>query len=630
MKLIGTLALSLFALTAAAQQEAPTVTFEDGGMAVLHLPQRVSSEYVNMSYCSDNIQYSLALENGAATKTAIAITRGMLGQYADAEIVGVRVGLAANATNVSGWIVEGNDPSRSVAETSPTYAYRDRGWQDLIFRSPYTFSKSQGSNAAIIVGYTSTGNDQIGFDGEADVYDNGNFMWCASRGWGSVANTCRKNGYGNACVQILLGGIELPTADMAISAVTTLHAEQGRPFTLCGRVTNKVPTPVTAYTMNYSINGGEPTEVRMVQNVNNGEAADFELELPGFTGIGPQEVALEITSVNGETDAEPDDNRFVATVESIEEGCYFPQVHVVEESTNTMCGFCPRGIVVMESLEARHPERFIGIAVHSDVTSATDPLFVPSYYNKLAFLIADPQTMTISEPKGIMNRDEALCGDPLYWDIYYDHHAQDLSVARLTLTGVSDVQSPAVAGQAGSIDVHLLTRFAHDMDSHPYSVALVLVEDNVDGCVQSNYYAGGSYGPMGGWETEANYVRKPLCNVARGIWQFDGIEGSVPPVVRKKQDNAFDYTIDLKGVDYQHPGNLSVVALLLDGNTGKIVQADRMAVGMALEGIDTPRLSTSTDADCAASSRVTLSGTPAPATLQHGVIIKNGRKQIAY
>lgn len=581
MKILLTTALSLFALTASAQTiEEPRLTFEDG-LAVLHLPKRAGSDYVNMSYCSDNIQYSLALENGSPTKTAIAITRGMLGQYADAEIVGVRVGLANSAKNVSGWIIEGNDPSKSIAESSPTYAYHDRGWHDLIFRSPYTFSKSQGSNSAIILGYTSTGEDQVGFDGEDEVYDNGNFMWCASRGWGSVAKSCRANGYGNACVQVLLGGIELPTADMAITGVTTLHAEQGQPFTLCGTVTNKVPTPVTSYVMTYSVNGAEPTEVRMVQTVNNGDAADFSIELPGFTTVGPQQVTLAITRVNDEADAERADNTLTASVESIEAGCYFPQVHVIEESTNTMCGFCPRGIVVMESLEARHPGRVIGIAVHSDVTSQNDPLFLPSYYNPLAFLLADPQTMTISEPKGIINRREDLCGDPLYWDIWYDRMAQDLSVARVTLASASEIYD-------GCIDLRLYTRFARDIDQHQYRLAFVLVEDNVEGCVQSNYYSGGSYGTMGGWENEPSYVRTALNSVARGIWQFNGIEGSIPQTLTKKQDYAFDYKLDLSSTIYNHSANLSVVALLLDGSNGTIIQADRIAIGTSLEGIAAP------------------------------------------
>lgn len=577
-----------------------------------------AQDYVNMSYCSDDIQCSVALENGAPTKAAIAITRGMLGQYADAEIVGVRVGLANDATNVSGWIVEGNDPSKSVAETSPVYANKSRGWTDLIFRSPYTFSKSQGANAAIIVGYTSTGTDQIGFDGEADVYDNGNFMWTASRGWGSVAKTCRNNGYGNACVQILLGGIELPTADMAISSVTTQHAEQGHPFTLRGTVSNKVPTPVTSYIMTYSINGGEPTEVRMVQNVNNGASADFALELPGFEGVGPQQVTLSITSVNGETDAEPSDNTLTATIESVEEGCYFPQVHVVEESTNTGCGFCPRGFVVMESMEARHPGRFIGLAVHSDVTTPTDPLFVPDYYNKLAFLLSDPQTMTISEPKGIMNRDASMCGDPLYWDLYFDRHEHDLSVAGLTLVSASDVHEK-------TIDVELLTRFARDINYHDYRVAFVLVEDNVTGPIQSNYYAGGAYGTMGGWENEAAYVRCNFQNVARGIWEYDGIEGSIPVTIEKKRDYAFKYSLDLSGISYNIAENLSVVALLIDGVSGHIVQADRLSVGTALEGIASPLVAPNSSLFAPSYS---LSGqrlNPAP---QHGIVIRSGRKEL--
>ena len=585
--------------------------------AVVATLAAVAQDYVNMSYCSDDIQCSVALENGAPTKAAIAITRGMLGQYADAEIVGVRVGLANDATNVSGWIVEGNDPSKSVAETSPVYANKSRGWTDLIFRSPYTFSKSQGSNAAIIVGYTSTGTDQIGFDGEADVYDNGNFMWTASRGWGSVAKICRTNGYGNACVQILLGGIELPTADMAISSVTTQHAEQGKPFTLCGKVVNKVPTPVTSYVMTYSINGNEPTEVRMVQNVNNGEAADFAIEFPGFEGIGPQLVTLSITSVNGEVDADPADNTLTATIESIEEGLYFPQVHVVEESTNTGCGFCPRGIVVMESMLQRHPDRFIGIAVHSDVTSQADPLFVASYYSPFAYLIADPKTMTISEPKGIMNRDETMCGDPLYWDLYFDRHEHDLAPAGLTLISASDVHDK-------SIDVCLNTRFAKDYKYHAYSVAFVLVEDNVAGCIQSNYYSGGAYGTMGGWENEANYVRCALSNVARGIWEYDGIEGSIPVVIEKKRDYTFNYSLDLSKTQYNMPENLSVVALLIDGSTGHIVQADRIAVGMELEGIDT--LIAAPAAPVAPA--YDLNGRRINADAQNGIVIEGGRKRI--
>lgn len=575
----------------------------------------LAQDYVNMSYCSDDIQCSVALENGSPTKAAIAITRGMLGQYADAEIVGVRVGLANDATNVSGWIVEGNDPSKSVAETSPVYANKGRGWTDLIFRSPYTFSKSQGQNAAIIVGYTSTGTDQIGFDGEADVYDNGNFMWTASRGWGSVAKICRSNGYGNACVQILLGGIELPTADMAISSVTTQHAEQGRPFTLRGTVSNKVPTPVTSYVMTYSINGSEPTEVRMVKNINNGAAAGFDLELPGFEGVGPQQVTLSITSVNGETDAAPADNTLTATIESIEEGCYFPQVHVVEESTNTGCGFCPRGIVVMESMLQRHPDRFIGLAVHSDVTSQTDPLFVPEYFNQLAFLISDPQTMTISEPKGIMNRDASMCGDPLYWDLWFDRHEHDLAPAGLTIVSASDIHD-------GKIDVCLNSRFAKDHKYHAYSVAFVLIEDNVAGCMQSNYYAGGSYGTMGGWENEAQYVRCPLSNVARGIWDFDGLEGSIPVVIEKKRNYTFSHSLDLSKISYNRPENLSVVALLIDGSTGHIVQATSRPVGTEAEGITTPLLPTPEPMPMYG-----LDGRPAGSS-RHGIVVSHGRKVI--
>lgn len=564
--LFSSLVLFLSTLTAVAQPH--------GRLA----PRRVSSDYIALGYCGGNIQYSVALQNGAPTKAAIAITRGMLGAYRDAQIVGVRVGLAAQASNVSAWIVDSGDFNASPAETSPTYAYKEQGWQDLIFRTPYEFSPTQGDNATLILGYTSTGENQVGYDGETEVNDYANYMWSGSRGWGSMASSCRQNGYGNCCIEVLLGGVDVPTADMAIHSLITQHAEQGKPVTLLGTVSNKVPTPVTSYTLSYSVGGSQPTEVRMAQNINAGQTAQFALELPPFSTVGPQDITLAITSVNGETDVEPGDNVLRATVESVERGGYFPQVHVVEESTNLACGWCPRGIVVMESMEERHPDRFIGIAAHSDVTSAGDPLYVPAYYDELAWLFANEQTMTISEPTGIMNRNKALKGDPLYWDSYYDAHEWDLSEAGLWLTSASSVHDQ-------SIDVQLQCRFRHDHDAHKYRLALVLTEDNVTGYRQSNYYNGGGSGTMGGWENRDNPCREPLHRIARGIWQHGTLQNALPASLTALVDYPVSYTMDLRQTDTQSHDYLRVVALVIDDATGQIIQASQLPVGTTAEGI---------------------------------------------
>lgn len=547
----------------------------------LRAPRRVSSEYIALGYCGGDIQYSMSLTNGAPTKAAIAITRGMLGAYRDADIVGVRIGLAAMATNVSGWIIDSGNFNASPAETSPTYAYREQGWQDLLFRTPYKFDETQGDGTTLIIGYTSTGENQVGFDGETAVNDYANYMWSGSKGWGSVANSCRNNGYGNCCIEVLLGGVDIPTADMAITSVITPHAEQGVPVTLRGMVINKVPTPVTSYSLAYSINGQKPTEVRMPQNINAGEAAEFALELPPFASAGMQNITLTITSVNGETDVEPGDNTLRSELEIVEQGCYFPQVHVLEESTNLACGWCPRGTVVMESMETRHPDRFIGIAAHSDVTSPGDPLYVPSYYNELAWLYADEATMAVSEPNGIMNRNTSLKGDPLYWDSFFDLHEWDLSEAGLWLNSVSDVQDK-------KIEVAFTSRFRHDHDSHRYRVALILTEDNVTGYRQSNYYSGGSAGVMGGWEKLSDPVSTPLNRIARGIWQRDALSEALPTTLSSGTDYSYTYSLSLKDTSYRSADNLSVVAVLIDDATGHIIQADRMSVGSQSEGIEAP------------------------------------------
>ena len=47
---------------------------------------------------------------------------------------------------------------------------------------------------------------------------------------------------------------------------------------------------------------------------------------------------------------------------------------VVEEVTGMWCGYCPEGIVAMETLHERYPDEFIGVAVHY-----SDPLEISGY-----------------------------------------------------------------------------------------------------------------------------------------------------------------------------------------------------------------------------------------------------------
>lgn len=58
---------------------------------------------------------------------------------------------------------------------------------------------------------------------------------------------------------------------------------------------------------------------------------------------------------------------------------------VVEEATGMWCGYCPEGIVAMETLQERHPDNFIGVAVH-----VNDILSVPGYGDTMSFPAGAP------------------------------------------------------------------------------------------------------------------------------------------------------------------------------------------------------------------------------------------------
>lgn len=88
---------------------------------------------------------------------------------------------------------------------------------------------------------------------------------------------------------------------------------------------------------------------------------------------------------------------------------------------------------------------------------------------------------------------------------------------------------------------------------------------------------------MGGFESLPREIDMRHNDVARGVWDFRGIEGSVPSDILKKEVYNYSYTIDLdsKNALVQDESDLEVVAMLLDPVTDEILNADKKAVGYA-------------------------------------------------
>ncbi len=173
-----------------------------------------------------------------------------------------------------------------------------------------------------------------------------------------------------------------------------------------------------------------------------------------------------------------------------------------EEGTGTWCQWCPRGAVFMDYMEDNYHDFFVGVAVHNN-----DPMVYPEYDNGVGGFIP-------GYPSVIMDRNTVI--DPS--DMEPDFLGKVIQAPVGIITNGATYDS-----LTRTLKISLTTTLTSDIAGN-YKVACVLTEDSVRGTGsaynQANAYAGGTYGPMGGYELLANPVpanRMVYDHVARII-----------------------------------------------------------------------------------------------------------------
>ncbi|WNJ20098.1 Omp28-related outer membrane protein [Pontibacter sp. G13] len=232
---------------------------------------------------------------------------------------------------------------------------------------------------------------------------------------------------------------------------------------------------------------------------------------------------------------------------------------LLEEGTGTWCGFCPRGIEVVKNLLKDYPDQVIAIEVHEG-----DPFdsYIPSYTagaNFSSFPSAHIDRVNLGVSTGSWTSNV---------------------VSRLSASTPADI-SVAVSYNAGTrkATFTVTTDFAQSV-SGDYRVGMIVLEDAIrptgSGYDQANYYAGGSLGPMYGWENKPNPVPAEdmiYSHVARALLTpFGGEANSLPPTIsaNSQQTNTFEYTLPAEfDSDFVYG-----VAYLANAATGEILNAN--------------------------------------------------------
>ena len=329
-----------------------------------------------------------------------------------------------------------------------------------------------------------------------------------------------------------------------------------------GKVTNNGLQTVTSLDISWTDGTNTYTDDLTGLNIAPGGSYNFTHSTPlDVASAITYNIEVEASNPNGQPDGFDDNNAGSAKVSGL---AFLPAPRVVaEEATGTWCGWCPRGFVFMELMEENY-EDFIGIAVHNG-----DPMTNTTYDDGLTSFPG-----FTGFPSVIADRISVI--DPSDLEGYYDGAADRIVPVAASITDA--LIDPATR----DLTINAQATFATQLSASDYRFNIVLVENGITGTGsgynQANYYSGGAAGPMGGWENLSDPV--PAASMVYDLVGRDilggwaGWEGAQSVEANDVVSDSWTYTVP---ADWNYE-NMTVVFLVLDGETGAVLNADEREI----------------------------------------------------
>ncbi len=356
----------------------------------------------------------------------------------------------------------------------------------------------------------------------------------------------------------------LPTLNAAVSGLDMGGNIATQSVTPTITVMNAGTTPVTSFsvTLNY---GGLPY-VQNITGVNLASLASQVVSFPGVVlAVGSSTVTATVSNVNGgANDNDPTDDAALILINPVVPAV--GKMVVGEEATGTWCQWCPRGAVYMDLFEQEYGQFWAGIAVHN-----ADPMADAVYDAGMGQLIG-------GYPSALVDRGTDV--DPSGMGPQFFNRLQTAPTAL--------IENGATWDPATRMLYVSVTADFQDSANNNYKIACVLTEDEVTGTgggwSQSNAYAGGANGVMGGYESLPNPVpaaQMVYNHVARSIQpSFAGFANSFPATVNAGENHTVNFLFILpQGWDET---NIHIIGMLIDP-TGKVDNAGKATITEAVD-----------------------------------------------
>lgn len=339
-----------------------------------------------------------------------------------------------------------------------------------------------------------------------------------------------------------------------------LNGEVDVPITISGEGIE----PITS--IDYTINNGTEQHLE-VEPISYMMTSEVLIPFKADATAGEVAKTLKITKVNGVANEWAENITATGSLVTVTKK---PKIiPVVEENTGTWCGWCSRGLVALKLLNKQFGNDIITIAIHDG--GDNEPMMLPEY-----------RATYWSYPGCQINRGEYF--DPYFGagNAAYGIKKEVEAVQRNYALGSIDMTAEWTDDSKTSINVKTTTTFVEDVTESPYQIGYVLLEDGVTGTgdawAQSNYYAGNNTTDENLKElttkpakiTDMKYDHVPVA-----AWEpMTGVAGTIPTTITHDVPMEYTFKADISSNTHiQNKNKLTVVALLLHKETGKIINA---------------------------------------------------------
>lgn len=502
---------------------------------------------VTYSYCQGN--EIMGIGTGVSLQTlgvAIEIPENVAASFKGNKITAINCGIGQSSNkNITVFISE--DLSAAPGYTQAA-SITQKSWNMVDLAVPYEITGKR-----FYVGYTvmtrSTTDYPLGFDGIPTASQLGDNI-SQNNVWMHVGTQ-----FGNATLQAIISGESLEANNVALTGgEAPLYVKPGESFSITATALNVGTVDVTSLT--FSAQVGSTKFETVDSKVSPSTITTGGMATVTVSGLVASEesrtlpVTITVKEVNGETNVPH--NTYTMTTLSIESG--YERAVVAEEWTGTWCGWCPRGIVGMGYMQENYGDKgFIGIAAHNEDAMAIDAYqYIINVYSE-------------GFPGAIVNR--MISVDPNKAELAAAYNI----IRDIPAVGTVEVTASVSETTPSTIDVVAQSTFNLDMTGNPFSLIVVLKEDQVGPYPQTNYFAGGQNGKMDGWESKSSRVNTVFDDVARAIEGPFGIQNSLPGTITK--DKTYTYKTVLSTANVADVNNCSVVVMILDNNDGTIENA---------------------------------------------------------